>query len=243
MNISILIPCYNESEKIFELIQLLHNLNISLSRENVSLNFLLVNNGCTDDTFQKLDIEKLGHVSCCRIQTLQVTENIGYGFGVKSALEVTHGKTVCILPADGKYDFSEVSYLMSAYVETLTQDVLLKGFRSNRNDPILIQILSFFYTKLVNVLMGIRVKDVNGLPKIFLNDFTSKDSRLMSITACLDATLLSLWARKGRRFKELPLNFTQNLDGKTSWSGKRTVTTLKMFQELVRSTLRIRIAL
>ena len=243
MNISILIPCYNESEKIFELIQLLHNLNVSLSRERVSLDFLLVNNGCTDDTFQKLDIVKPDHASCCRIQILQVTENIGYGFGVKSALQVTYGKSVCILPADGKYDFSEVGYLISTYVDSLSQDLLLKGVRSNRNDPIVIQLLSFLYTKLVNLLTGIRVKDVNGLPKIFLNDFTSRDVRLMSNTACLDATLLSLWARKGRGFKELPIIFTQNLEGKTSWSGKRTVTTLKMFQELVRSTLRIRIAL
>ena len=243
MSISILIPCYNESEKIFELVQLLHNLKISLSRESISLNFLLVDNGCTDETFQKLEIVKPDHASCCRTEILQVTENIGYGFGVKSALEVTHGKTVCILPADGKYDFSEVTCLISTYVQTLTRDVLLKGVRSNRNDPVVIQVLSFFYTKLVNVLTGIRVKDVNGLPKIFFNDFTSRDIQLMSNTACLDATLLSLWARKGRRFKELPLNFTQNLEGKTSWSGKRTVTTLKMFQELVRSTLRIRIAL
>jgi glycosyltransferase involved in cell wall biosynthesis len=243
MNISILIPCYNESKKILELIQLLHNLNISLSRESISLNFLLVDNGCSDDTFRKLDIEKPDHVACCLIQTLQVTENIGYGFGVKSALEATHGKTVCILPADGKYDFTEISYLISTYVGTRSQDVLLKGVRHNRNDPKVIRILSFFYTKLVNVLTGIKVKDVNGLPKIFLNNFTSRDIQLMSNTACLDATLLSLWARKGGRFKELPLNFTQNLEGETSWSGKRTVTTLKMFQELVRSTLRIRIAL
>ncbi len=243
MNISILIPCYNESKKILELIQLLHNLNIALSRESISLNFLLVDNGCSDDTFRKLDIEKPDHVACCLIQTLQVTENIGYGFGVKSGLEATHGKTVCILPADGKYDFTEISFLISTYVGTRSQDVLLKGVRHNRNDPTVIRILSFFYTKLVNVLTGIKVKDVNGLPKIFLNNFTSRDIQLMSNTACLDATLLSLWARKGGRFKELPLNFTQNLEGETSWSGKRTVTTLKMFQELVRSTLRIRIAL
>jgi glycosyltransferase involved in cell wall biosynthesis len=243
MNITILVPCYNESEEILELIQSLHNLNSSLSRESVSLSFLLIDNGCTDDTFQKLDIEEQDHVSCCRIQTLQVTENIGYGFGVKSALEVTHGKTICILPADGKYDFSEVANLMSSYVGALSRDFLLKGVRSGRNDPTTIQILSFFYTKLVNVLTGIHVKDVNGLPKIFYNNFTSSEIHLMSNIACLDATLLYLWARKGGKFKELPLKFTQNLEGKTSWSGKRTVTTLKMFHELVKSTLRIRVAL
>ncbi len=243
MNVTILVPCYNESEEILELVHLLHRLNMALTHQNLSLDFLLVDNGCTDDTFNKLDIEKISHISCCHLQTIRVAENIGYGYGVKSALELTHGKTVCILPADGKYDSLDILNLLQTYAELSSQNVLVKGVRSNRNDPKVIQILSLFYTKLVNALTGIRVRDVNGLPKIFHNDFTFREIQLMSNTACLDATLLFLWARKGRIIKEFPLTFTQNLEGNASWSGKRTITTIKIFQELVRTTLRIRIAL
>jgi glycosyltransferase involved in cell wall biosynthesis len=243
MNISVLVPCYNESEKIFELVQLIHNLKRTLGKDGIHLDFLLVDNGCTDDTFHRFEILKSTHATCCSSQILRVSENIGYGFGVKTALLQSVGKNVCILPADGKYELLDIVHLLRLYFTTFNEGLLLKGLRSKRNDPKSIQVLSFFYSKLVNLLTGVRVKDINGLPKIFHNGFTSHEIGLMSNTACLDATLLYLWSRKGGNFKEHALEFTQNTEGKTSWSGKRTVTALKMFRELVLSSRSIRIDL
>lgn len=197
MNISVLVPCYNESEKIFELVQLLHNLKWTLERDDIHLDCLLVDNGCTDETFHRFETLSFAHVACCSFQILRVSENIGYGFGVKTALLQSMGKKVCILPADGKYELLDIVYLLRRYFTTFNEKLLLKGLRSKRNDPKLIQILSFFYSKLVNLLTGVRVKDINGLPKIFHNGFTSHEIGLMSNTACLDATLLYLWSRKG----------------------------------------------
>jgi glycosyltransferase involved in cell wall biosynthesis len=243
MNISVLVPCYNESEKILELVQLIHNLKLILEKDDIHLDFFLVDNGCTDDTFHRFGALESGHITCCQIQILRVSKNIGYGFGVKTALLQTLGRNVCILPADGKYELLDIVYVLRLYSTTVYEGLLLKGLRSKRNDPRLIQILSLFYSILVNLLTGVRVKDVNGLPKIFHNGFKSNEIDLMSNTACLDATLLYLWSRKGGSFKEHNLKFTQDIAGKASWSGKRTVTALKMFRELVISSRRIRIDL
>jgi glycosyltransferase involved in cell wall biosynthesis len=240
MNISVLVPCYNESARILQLVELLHNLKLILEKNDICLEFLLVNNGCTDDTFEKFSSLESKHANCCQIQILRVDENIGYGFGVKTALHQTLGKKVCILPADGKYELLDIYSLLSMYATSRNEGLLLKGLRFDRNDPKLIQLLSFFYSKLVNLLTGIRVKDVNGLPKVFKNSFVAAEIDLLSNTACLDATLLYLWSRKGGSFQERAITFTQNNDGKASWSGKRTITAIKMFRELVMSSRRIR---
>ena len=243
MKITVLIPCYNESNKVVDLFQLIHSLNFMSRTDFFDLDFLLVDNGCTDDTFLKIENEAFAHISCCQSQTFQIPKNMGYGYGVKSGLVHTHGKNVCILPADGKYGAKDILESTRLFHAIGSSDFLVKGIRINRNDPTVIQLLSFLYTNLVNFLAGARVKDVNGLPKIFCNDFAFNEINLMSNMACFDANLLFLWVRKGRYIKEFPVTFTQNLIGDASWSGKRTITTLKMFWELVRTTLRIRIAL
>lgn len=240
MNISVVIPCYNESEKIVDLIELIHSLTVLSEPYNFNLDFILVDNGCTDDTFDKFQIEALIHLSCCQIQTLHISQNIGYGYGVKSGLMNVRDRNVCILPADGKYESKDIIDSIALFSSTGSRGILVKGMRTNRNDPMIIRILSFIYTQLVNFLTGVRMRDVNGLPKIFFNGFSPNEIDLMSNSACLDATLLFLWSRKGGFTTEFPVKFTQNLEGKASWSGKRTVTTIKMFQELVRTTLSIR---
>lgn len=240
MNISVVIPCYNESEKIVDLIELIHSLTGLSKPYNLHLDFMLVENGCTDDTFDKFEIEALTHLSCCQIQTLHISQNIGYGFGVKSGLMKVRDRNVCILPADGKYGSKDILESIVLFSSTESQGILVKGMRTGRNDPLIIRILSFIYTQLVNLFTGVRMRDVNGLPKIFFNGFSPNEIDLMSNSACFDATLLFLWFRKGGCTTEFPVKFTQNLEGQASWSGKRTITTIKMFQELVRATLRIR---
>ena len=236
--IVIVIPCFNESSRIVNLVDTIHILSLDLSSGANSLKFLIVNNGCTDDSFDIFERLRPSHALCCNLDVSVIQENQGLGYGIKIGLLQTQNRSVCIIPADGKYAPSEISALIRQYRAFNDSSLLVKGLRIGRNDPFTIRCLSAIYSNLVNILFGTRVKDVNGLPKIFFNDFSNNEIDLLSNNACFDGSLLALWHKKGLRVQEIPLNFQQNLDDSPSWSGKRLLTSLRMLKETVQTLKR-----
>jgi hypothetical protein len=86
------------------------------------------------------------------------------------------------------------------------------------------------------VLYRMKSKDINGLPKIFLNSFDHKQLDLLSHSACFDGSLLGLWHSNGGAIHEISLKFTQKLDGTSSWNGKKFGISISMLREaLIRS--------
>jgi hypothetical protein len=237
--IKIVVPCFNEEVRISQLIVSLHELAQLAQNNNFSISVMLVNNGCTDATFTtaKRDIER--HLICCTFEILNVPVNRGYGFGVKSALQKEYLTTICLIPADGKYNVEDIFKVIKSYQDIQDTSVLVKGLRIQRNDPKSIQILSFFYSFFVRRLLGTLAVDINGLPKLFLNHLQPTEIEILSDNACFDASFLSMWAKKGLRLQEIPVSFTQNLDSTASWSGKRFLVSMRMFREMLQTRKRM----
>jgi hypothetical protein len=234
------IPCYNEARNVIALFEGIHTISNGCLKENGNTAFLLLNNGCTDNTFDLVARLMPLHENCCSILLMSIEENFGLGFGLKSVLARNVSTNIAILPADGKYDYNAVSHLVDLYWHKSDFRCLVKGQRVNRNDPKIIQTLSDIYNRLVGILLRTGPIDVNGLPKIFYNAFSETEINLMSNNACFDASLLSIWHRKNNYTQEVPIQFTQQLDETPSWSGNRFRTSFRMFRELLKCRGRIR---
>ena len=82
MNLSIIIPCYNEELSIRKLV------NNCIANISDGIEILLVDNGSIDDSYKtlmNLDLPK-------NIIPLKIEENIGYGNGILMGLKKARGK-------------------------------------------------------------------------------------------------------------------------------------------------------
>ena len=85
MNIkySLVIPCFNEEKSLKVLLPQLVSV---VERENNDIEFLLVNNGSTDRTF-----ELFNKLSSKNITLINLDKNVGYGGGIKAGLFKSKG--------------------------------------------------------------------------------------------------------------------------------------------------------
>ena len=221
-NISIIIQVYNEENNI----DILFDFVRQLSSEKPIINeLILVENGSTDDTREQ--IKKLSsRTKGLNLSVIYVQDNQGYGGGVKIGVQKSKNDNVMILPADGKYSIYDVIKIVIVYENSSDVNLMIKGKRHLRNDPLTVQTLSFMLTFLCQLLFRTRVKDINGLPKIFNKKIVGKNLLNLSTNSCFDATLCDIWQKSGGKFLEVNVSFTQNK--KASWKGMRAKVSIAM---------------
>jgi len=98
MEISLVIPCYNEEKNIPLLIKKYTNFLNEKGNE-----MILVDNGSTDNTaklFKKLNRKN--------IRTISVKKNIGFGYGLKKGLFKAKGKSILYSHADMEIDPTDI---------------------------------------------------------------------------------------------------------------------------------------
>ena len=229
MKVDICVTAYNEEANLQELID--RFLEISDMNEFVG-NLIILDNGSTDSTWILLE-----RLDALKILRYRAFSNLGYGGGIKQAIAYAKADFVAIIPADNQYNFNDISDLVTKFAalnNSFGSGVALKGRRVKRKDPISVQILSFCYSLFVSLLIGKRIKDANGLPKIFNKKLVVDLLDRFPDNACFDAILLLELINKDITLVEYPVHFYERSSGKPSWSGKRLIISFRMFVTIVR---------
>lgn len=162
MQLSIIIPCFNEEKNIPFILQSFQNV---IKKEDMEV--ILVNNGSTDKTAELLE-QLLPNYPFAR--TVLVPVNQGYGYGILQGLEAAKGNFIGWTHADLQTDPADV---IKAYriLERRNWDkkLYIKGNRKGRS----------FADQFFTVGMGIfetiylkkRLYDVNAQPNVFSKEF------------------------------------------------------------------------
>ena len=123
MNLSIIIPCYNEELSIRKLV------NNCIANISDGIEILLVDNGSIDDSYKtlmNLDLPK-------NIIPLKIEENIGYGNGILMGLKKAKGKILAWTHADLQTDISDVIRGYNIYMNELNDKIcVVKGQRQKK---------------------------------------------------------------------------------------------------------------
>ncbi|GAD87922.1 putative glycosyltransferase [Vibrio halioticoli NBRC 102217] len=93
--VSIVIPCYNESEVIDTTVQEL--LSVTSSIANYQFELIFVNDGSADDTEAKLLVHNKAHDN---IRVISFSRNFGHQQAVSAGLDVSTGDAVVLIDAD-----------------------------------------------------------------------------------------------------------------------------------------------
>lgn len=211
--IDVVVPSYNEIQNLPRLLagyQTTASLNPNIG------NLVIFDNGSTTIS---LDYFNENHVHGLVIA--KTYKNLGYGGGAKSAILNAPSPLVCLIPAGNQYDWDDISLLINLHIANQKLSVfpiMTKGNRTKRRDPHIIRIMSDTYSAIVRILFGLKVKDVNGLPKIFDKSKMDGNFEDMPSDATFDAILMSKWAYSGNHFIEYPVSYLNRKFGQPSWA-------------------------
>lgn len=103
--VSVVIPCYNESESLDYLSRTLKSVEEALNQSGFDANFIFVDDKSTDNTFDKLN-ELFGKKE--HFQILQHDKNYGVAAGIMTGLTAAETEIVCSMDCDCTYDPHEL---------------------------------------------------------------------------------------------------------------------------------------
>jgi glycosyltransferase involved in cell wall biosynthesis len=167
LNISVVIPFYNEEENVKRVVTGLVN---SLERASIDYELVLVNNGSIDNSPQIL--EDLAKEKPDRMKVVHVSVNQGYGWGIINGLKIASGEYVGYMGGDGQIKPEDV--IRVYYAISQGNCDLAKVKRISRKDGLLRKMVSLVYNRLFRLLFRVTSLDINGTPKIFRKDWLER---------------------------------------------------------------------
>jgi glycosyltransferase involved in cell wall biosynthesis len=153
VNISLVVPCYNEEKNIQEFYDEVTNL---LSTIDCTYEIVLVNDGSKDNTLVMLQTLSLRDE---RVKYISFSRNFGKEAGMLAGLTYTSGDAVIILDADLQHPPSLIPQLLEGYNEGFDQ-VIAK--RNRTGDKVVRTAFSRLYYKIMNKFVDIELTDGVG---------------------------------------------------------------------------------
>ena len=99
IKVSFIVPCFNEENNIIKTIEeILHISNKCLYNQ---FELIIVDDGSTDKTFQKVKIDK-------KIRKFKHKKNIGIGAAYKTGLQKSKGEYIIMIPGDNSHPLSTI---------------------------------------------------------------------------------------------------------------------------------------
>lgn len=156
---SIIIPCYNEADNIFNLIK-----RIKPLQRKFDIQYILVENGSRDKSREIFKTKVESRIP--GISVVYVDENRGYGYGLQQGMKAADGEYVGWIHADLQMPPENlIPFFNEAKKHSSKEKLFLKGIRINRStfDQFFTNGQSIFNS----LYFGMRIYDVGAIPVIF----------------------------------------------------------------------------
>ena len=206
--LSIVVPCYNEAKNIPLILKRFDEI---INRSDIEI--ILVNNGSTDNSESVL----VGLLSQYPFaQTVKVSVNKGYGYGIIAGLRIAKGQFLGWTHADMQTDPGDTLKALEIIErQNYAPDVFIKGKRLKR--PQFDNFFSVFMGLFESVLLGVIVYEINGQPTIFSRAFFDSWKNPPHDFS-LDLYAYALAKRRRMRINRIPVYFPPRIHGTSSWN-------------------------
>ncbi len=162
MNLSIVIPLYNEEESLPELIALIEEVVNSMA---ISYEVILVDDGSRDNSWGVVEMLSKKNST---IKGVQFRRNYGKSAALYSGFAKAQGEVVITMDADLQDNPSEIPELYRMIKEEGFD--LVSGWKKQRFDPLSKTIPTKLYNASVRALSGIKLHDFNCGLKAYKRD-------------------------------------------------------------------------
>jgi len=207
MKFSLIIPCYNESKSIPQLLEKCLPLT-----QRGDIEVILVDNGSTDDSPKVLDA-LLPQYPGCRSVRVEVDE--GYGYGITRGLQEANGDILGWTHADLQTDPIDILQGIALF-DQYGPKIMAKGQRYGRplSDRLFTVGMSLFETLLFKRLFW----DINAQPNLFSKEFFESWANEAPKDFSLDLFVYFMAQKQSVAIKRFPVKFSKRLFGTSHWN-------------------------
>jgi len=221
VSISVFFPCYNEQENVGRTVE---KAIMVLEKLNADFDVIIVDDGSSDDTGRIAD-EIAGQND--RVKVVHHRTNLGYGAALQSGFKAATKELVFYTDGDGQFDINEMPPLL----RMMEQYDIVSCYRLNRQDNLIRKINGWCWTKLICLLFGMKIRDIDCAFKLYKREIFD-NIKVVSTGALIDAEILARAVRKGYRVTQQGIHHYPRTAGAQTGANLRVI--LRAFKELLR---------
>lgn len=197
MNVSIVMPAYNEAENLEELLPLIYN---HLGEET---EIIVVDDASTDDTS--------GVAQRHRARVVRNPYNMGNGASVKRGIRAATRETVVLMDADGQHLPQEIPVLLKA----LEDFDMVVGQRDGAHQVWWRRLANAIYNVLASYVSGVEVKDLTSGFRAFKKSKIMQFLHLFPNTFSYPSTITLAFIKAAYSVHFLPIKVLPRKKGKS----------------------------
>lgn len=210
LQLSVVIPLYNESENIPHLYE---ELSAALDALGRSYEVIIVDDGSRDNSFEQL---RLIHERDSRWQIIRFRRNFGQTAAMSAGFQIARGEIIVTSDADLQNDPRDIAHLLDKMAEGYD---IVSGWRVNRKEPFFSRRLpSMLANRLISRSTGVNLHDYGCTLKAYHRDVI-KNVRLYGE---LHRFIPALASQIGVRVAEIAVNDRPRRFGKSKYGLNRT---------------------
>ncbi len=219
MDLSIIIPMFNEAENVLSTLQKVEE---TLASFQGSYEIIAVNDGSFDHTLEILNrIAEKNE----KLKIISYSKNIGRGMALRRGFKESKGKIIVSIDADLSYD----PHYITSFIEILRQEKEIDFLLASpympggdvQNVPFLRLWISKFGNKILRLTMPSRIYTSTGIFRAYRRKVLDA-LELESDGKEIHLEILSKAIALGFRVKEIPAILTGRKKGKSKFKFKRT---------------------
>lgn len=225
-SLTIFFPCYNEEANVE------HTTLAALEAGRQftdDLEVIIVNDGSRDRTAEIADRLAAAHP---QVRAVHNNPNLGYGGALQRGFREATREWIFYTDGDGQFDFREIAVLLPV----LDRFDILSAYRLNRQDPRLRKLNAWCWTTLVNVLFGLRLRDIDCAFKLYPRKLFDQ-IEMWSMGALIDTEILAKARLLGYRIGQTGVHHYPRTAGSQTGANLRVI--LRAFKELFKLRRRI----
>jgi glycosyltransferase involved in cell wall biosynthesis len=217
--LSVVLPAHNEEEAIETTIR---EVIETLSAWKVDFEIIVVDDGSQDDTGVILDTLSAAY-QCLKV--IHHPVNQGYGAALVSGFEAVSKDLTFFMDSDGQFDIHDLAPFLLLIEE---YDAVL-GYRINRQDTWMRKVNAWGWKKLVGLVFGIHVRDVDCAFKLYPSSFF-REYKLETCGAMINTEILYKFTRAGNTYTQVGVRHLPRHGGRAT--GAKLSVIMRAFREL-----------
>ncbi|MFG0261473.1 MAG: glycosyltransferase family 2 protein [Novipirellula sp. JB048] len=161
IQLSIVIPLYNEAESVGPLIA---SLQQTFASERARFEIILVDDGSRDQTYATAT--RAADASGLPIHLISLNRNFGQTAAMQAGIDAAQGRLIATLDGDLQNDPADIPKMVE-HLETHRLDLLV-GYRRRRQDGLVLRLIpSWIANRLIAKVTGVQIRDYGCSLKIY----------------------------------------------------------------------------